>query len=314
MSSRRSLLALVLSSSCFVACAPSSQDTATSDADLAGASYGPIEQRLASADLTRWQADRAALDRSFGDVCGDTFCSGDYANLTTVALACSATKAGYVKECTWVLAGSIEYVDGATGAFNVDARTFTCSIPVKTKVDAFLTTLETKGSGEIIHLPMPGTGASFYDAIGTCLSGVVGKAPPPSTGTKYQEMIDFLSNGADPGPWFGARDNVDAAFAQSCPGQACGGGHEDIAGLRLACAVDTTKSQVKACRITLATAVTSVSSKGKVAASAELVPCDVKVKGTPQAVIAAFGSADPLHAKLPGSSKNLADQLTACAR
>jgi hypothetical protein len=110
-----------------------------------------------------------SLERGFDDICGDTFCEGDYANLTSLRFRCSVVAAdGSLGTCVWVFAGSQEQVDPATGAISVDAKTFVCSLPVRGNARAFLDTLSNAGN-EALYTPLPGTDASIYDALTTCL-------------------------------------------------------------------------------------------------------------------------------------------------
>jgi hypothetical protein len=282
----------------------------TAEGDLSGTTYYEMTTRLTSTDLARWNADLAGLQKSFDNICGDTFCSGDYSNLTTVSINCSITQANYVKECTWVLGGSIEYVDGATGAFTVDARMFPCTIPVKAKVGAFLDALD-EGTDQV-RLPLPTTGTSFYDGIGSCLSGVVGNPPPASTGTTYEELADYFNENPDPLFWFGVRRRLNDAFAASCATTFCQESWKNIAGLRFVCATNASTGQVVGCLWDFGADNVSVTSKGHVSAKTKILKCPVSVKGAAVDVEAALAGSDPLHATLPGSTANLATQLDAC--
>lgn len=275
------------------------------EADATGTTYYEMTSRLSSADLARWDFFRAGLLKSFDNVCGDTYCSGDYSNLTTVGLVCSITQANYVKECNWTLGGSIEYVDGKTGAFTVDARMFPCTIPVKTKFDAFMNALD-DGGEDSVKWDLPGTGQSFYDGIGACLAGVVGKAPPPNTGSTYLELADY--NDA----WIFTRRDLNDAFEQSCEGTFCEGTYANIAPLRAACATSTTSGQVTGCKWSFAAANFKVTTKGKVSASTKLYQCPLSVKADAATFIQSLSTPDPLHVTLPGGTTTLFTQLDAC--
>ena len=85
---------------------------------------------------------RAKLVAAFDRVCGDTICSGDYSNLSTVRLACSSTRAAKrMKDCFWVLGGKIDHVDGRTGELTSEARMFACHVPVASNAKSFLAEL-----------------------------------------------------------------------------------------------------------------------------------------------------------------------------
>jgi hypothetical protein len=292
---------LLLLAAILPACTPSS--STTSEGDLTGTHYYPIETRLTGADLTRWEAAKATLIKGFDDVCGDTFCEGDYSNMAHVALDCSITQSGYVKECTWVLGGSIEYVDGATGTITVDAKMWSCTIPVQSKTTPFLEAAE---SG--VQEPMPGSGKSFYEGLSSCLAGVIGNQPPASTGTTYVELADYLGGWE----WFGQRDALSRDFAGVCGDTFCEGKYANITGLRLACATNSATGAVVGCRWTFAESNLTVNSKGHVSPKNKLTQCPISVQGQASAVTTALTGTDPLNAPLPGSNKSLMTQLGAC--
>jgi hypothetical protein len=288
-----------------VLCSSCTSTVDTTEDDATGTTYYEMTSRLSSADLARWDTLRAGLQKSFDDVCGDTFCSGDYSNLTTVGLVCSITQANYVKECNWTLGGSIEYVDGKTGAFTIDARIFPCTIPVKMKLDAFMNALD-DGGDQSVRWELPGTGQSFYDGIGACLSGVVGKAPPASTGDTYLELADYNDG------WIWTRRDLNTAFEQVCEGTFCEGTYPNIAPLRAACAANTTSGDVVGCKWTFAAAKYHVTTKGKVSASTKLYQCPLSVKANAATFIQTLSSPDPLHTELPGGTTTIFEQLDAC--
>ncbi|MFT3771795.1 MAG: hypothetical protein QM820_40820 [Minicystis sp.] len=301
------LALLVLVPACTAVEAPEAVSSAAEDLS---SPYHEMTSRLDGAQLALWQAASAGLIHSFDDVCGDTYCSGDYANLSTIALTCSINEAGRVRQCGWKLGGSIEYVDGATGKFSLDARTFNCIIPVKSNVDTFLTALDDNAYD--IKGPLPGTGDSFYHGIGACLAGVVGDPPPESTGTTYQEIADYFNDHGDPGFWFGTRRRVAEAFDASCASTYCQGEWSHIAALRFVCSTDQTTGQVVGCRFTLAASNPTVDENGHVGGPRKILQCKVKVHGPAADVEAALSGSDPLHATLPGSGTTIASQLDSC--
>src|SRR5262249_21339007 len=124
--------------------APPGEDV--SETEDALTTYGDLSSTLEGTDLDRWYAVRTALKQGFNRICGDTICSGDYSNLATVRITCSSTGvARKMKDCAWVLGGSIEYVDGRTGKLTSDARVFTCKIPVAGTATTMLSALADAG-------------------------------------------------------------------------------------------------------------------------------------------------------------------------
>lgn len=106
----------------------------------------------------------------FDDICGDTFCEGDYSNIQHLRFRCSVDKqAGTMGRCTWVLAGSWEDVNPDDGNILVHSRLWNCAAPLQpgTSVDAFYKALEGRRA---IDAPLPGTNQSLYDSLVHCLN------------------------------------------------------------------------------------------------------------------------------------------------
>jgi hypothetical protein len=119
--------------------------------------------------VTHFRALEQALVRGFDDVCGDTFCEGEYYNLQAMRLRCSVHAAsGRVGECRWTFAGSNMDVDAATGAVTVDARDWACRLPLaaQTPLPRLLATLQ---GPEAIDTVLPGTATTVYEGLTTCL-------------------------------------------------------------------------------------------------------------------------------------------------
>ncbi|HEY9132853.1 MAG TPA: hypothetical protein VIM98_13955 [Dyella sp.] len=118
----------------------------------------------------RYNALHARLVREFDDVCGDTFCEGQYSNLQSLRFRCSVERAtGYLGQCVWNFAGSEERIDPVSGHIQVDARAISCRAPLlpATPVESFYTKLEE--ARHAIWEPLPGTSESIYDGLVGCL-------------------------------------------------------------------------------------------------------------------------------------------------
>lgn len=116
--------------------------------------------------------DRAVkrLENDFDNVCGDTFCEGEFSNIRTIDFRCSlelATKT--IGRCTWVFGGSNTRVDPATGKLVIAAKTSKCGFAVDTEVDALLGLLDKDGDEAAIDRLLPGTQVSIYDSIIGCM-------------------------------------------------------------------------------------------------------------------------------------------------
>ncbi|MEG0184985.1 MAG: hypothetical protein RR704_16230 [Stenotrophomonas sp.] len=138
----------------------------------AGPAY--VDARLFPTQAEGWQrfvAIETALVRGFDDVCGDTFCEGEYYNLRAMRLRCSVNQdSGLLGSCVWTFAGSNTSVR-RDGQIEADVRSYACPLPLAadTPLEAFLHTLESAPAGEVIHTPLPGTSSSVYDGLTDCL-------------------------------------------------------------------------------------------------------------------------------------------------
>lgn len=168
---------------------PSSSSSSSSEDDtshaLSGSAapastpkYEELEQLLADAgddaSFAAWLGLRTTLRDNFDDVCGDTFCEGDYSNLEPVRLRCSVDIVSKkLRTCKYVFAGSYELVNASTGSIRVTARTFSCVIPVSgVHVADFLATLTAAPANSRdrpLQRPLPGGVRSIYDSLVGCL-------------------------------------------------------------------------------------------------------------------------------------------------
>ncbi|SFK32350.1 hypothetical protein [Lysobacter sp. cf310] len=116
-----------------------------------------------------WYGLRQRLREEFDQICGDTFCEGEYSNIESLGFLCSANRVnGLIGQCVWVFAGSQEDIDPANGRVQVQARSWQCSIPLapRTTMEALLSIA---GADSALHAPLPGTQASIYDGLIACL-------------------------------------------------------------------------------------------------------------------------------------------------
>jgi len=84
----------------------------------ATASYVELGDYLrGEAEIEAWYEALYRLRDNFDQICGDTFCEGDYSNIQALRLRCSVDSAsGLVGRCLWSFAASNEEIDPATGA------------------------------------------------------------------------------------------------------------------------------------------------------------------------------------------------------
>jgi hypothetical protein len=144
---------------------------------LAGAAQAApayVDARLFPNQAAGWQrflAVERALRQSFDNVCGDTFCEGEYSNLLPMRLRCSVHAAsGVVQSCIWTFAGSAATV-ADDGRIDVDLRSFACPLPVAagTRLEDFLRALEQAAPDRAIHVTPPGSRISIHEGLIGCL-------------------------------------------------------------------------------------------------------------------------------------------------
>ena len=146
-------------------------------AAIAQATPAPAVNRYV--DATNWPAEERGMDRfaeleanlgaGFNQICGDTFCEGDYGNLRPVQMRCSvdSTK-GVLKQCVWTFSGSYAEVNPKSGAVQINAKLFKCKLPLAkdTPVESFYEVM----SGENpLSAKLPMTRKSIYDGLAACL-------------------------------------------------------------------------------------------------------------------------------------------------
>lgn len=135
-----------------------------------GHSYVDLREHLSSdADANTWYEAVYKLNRNFDDICGDTFCEGDYSNIQALRFACSVDSVnGEVAQCVWGFAASEENVDPQTGRVLVNLPGWRCVAPLAphTTVSQLLGAL---AGDEPLYATLPGTSLSIYDGLIDCL-------------------------------------------------------------------------------------------------------------------------------------------------
>jgi hypothetical protein len=120
------------------------------------------------AQFEAWAALRAGLEADFDDICGDTFCEGDWSNITPLRLRCSVQiGSGRIGHCTWSFAASNEEIDPHTGAIAVETQAWQCALPIAphTTIDALLAALAVDAP---LYASLPGSAMSIYDGLAAC--------------------------------------------------------------------------------------------------------------------------------------------------
>jgi len=122
-------------------------------------------------EIDTWFALLAELRRDFDEVCGDTFCEGDFSNYESLRFRCSVEEStGIVGSCVWIFGASNEEIEPSTGGMLVDGQVFTCAMPLApaTPIRDFVAALSAAGD-EPIRAQLPGTDRTPFDGLADCL-------------------------------------------------------------------------------------------------------------------------------------------------
>ena len=147
-----------------------SDDSEDPSATSPAGTYDDAIDHLSDADLARFTTLRTKLASSFDDICGDTYCGGDYNEIEPLELTCSITVAtGAVKQCAYVFGGTYATLNDKTGTVTSHAKTFTCKFTVNGTMTTLLDTLMAANVTDPLQTALPGATTTIYDALGGCL-------------------------------------------------------------------------------------------------------------------------------------------------
>jgi hypothetical protein len=324
---KRSVVAAVLVlGSALAGCSPMSPEggadtdgTSDSSAVTTATTYVGIQDFGGSIYEGAWYDINSKLTSEFNAVCGDTFCEGDFSNLTSGTFSCAVTsKAGDVSDCVWTFFGSLASVDPATSAITVDAPTFQCHVHPKTTAKKLVGLLST--SSDAIHETLPGTTGSIYDELVDCFQHPIGATPisfPHSDAPTYVEASDYYATAANQAKWAKAKQNLVDGFNNICGDTFCGSDYSDLQSLQFVCSVTKSTGNVKACEwIFGGSSHWVVSNQKSVQIDAKTWSCPVPVKGTMSQLVTTLTSTtdttDPIHRPLPGETTSAYDALGGC--
>ncbi len=257
------------------------------------------------------------LGTEFGQVCGDTFCEGDYANLTPLSLSCSVTsKLGSVHDCAWTFAGSLTEVDPTTSAIAVDAPTFECHVHPKTTAHKLIELWS--NSADAIHEPLPGTTGSYFDELVDCFQHPIGHTPitvSTSATPTYVSASDYYTTAANQAKWAAAKAALKAGFDNICGDTYCGSDFGDLQSLDLTCSITKSSGNVKACAWVFGGSYSLPATSGALSVTSKSFNCGLPVHGTLSQLIStltAAGTTDPIQRPLPGATTSAYDALGGC--
>ena len=298
------------------ACAVSGQNGTAEEQDSSGTQYAQLTD-FNGVDIDGFINLRHKLEGEFGDVCGDTFCGGDFSNLTPLTLQCSVTsKQGQVHDCVWTFAGSYAFVDSKTAALGVDKPSFECHFSAKTTGPKLITLLN--NSTDALHETLPGTSGSIYDALGSCFQHPLNNTPfsPSSATGTYTDSDSYYVSAASQTKWWSAKAALKSGFDAVCGDTFCEGDFSDIQALQFQCAVTKSTGNIKSCTWIFGGSYMDVSKTGAMVPTSKTWSCPVPVKGTMAqltATLTATGDAsDAIHRVLPGTTASAYDAIGNC--
>lgn len=291
--------------------------------------YVEIGTFLSSDDAAyeRWFTARRALVDAFDQICGDTFCGGDWSNLYSLDFECSvSSKQGSVRDCLWTFAASDDVVNGATGAIATRHAFFACHVdPTGDATDL----LDAFGD-DPLYASLPGVpapadgdldgneGTSLYDLLSDCFENPVEVTDLPATGEgSFVDAADRLE-GETLEAWYPMLATIRQDFDDACGDTWCEGDFTNLQPLRFKCSEDTTTGRLGGCSWTFAGSSDSIRSSGKLVAEHEGFACPVAVDGTASELATALSTpvdgdgGRAIDRPLPGSTTTLRDALNDC--
>lgn len=271
-------------------------------------------------DQDRWFAVKSKIVSEFDNVCGDTFCGGDYSNLTSLGFSCGVSdKRGSIRDCVWTFTGSAEFVNPTTSTLRTSVPSYQCHVKPKATAAQLATLLAAPGPGRAIDRQLPGTTTSLYDVLFDCFQHPIGASPLNPTFVDkptYVEALDSFTDGAGQDQWLAARSALKAGFDDVCGDTFCEGDYTNIQALRFVCSVTRSTGNLKSCAWLFGGSYADVAPKtGAVTVNAKSWRCNVPVRGTASqlsSVLTAPGEVAPIRRPLPGGTATAYDALLNC--
>ncbi|MGE0633259.1 MAG: hypothetical protein AB7O96_12670, partial [Pseudobdellovibrionaceae bacterium] len=99
--------------------------------------YGSLIDETLAKNEIYYKAVRN-LEKAFNDVCGDTFCEGDYPP-ESIDFTCTVNvKTKQIKNCVWAFAGTFLIPNEKTGAIKKDSKVSYCEFSPKMNAFDFI--------------------------------------------------------------------------------------------------------------------------------------------------------------------------------
>ena len=119
--------------------------------------------------IDAWYTLTRQLRRNFDDICGDTFCEGEYTNIQPMRYVCSVQRVtGRIGRCGWSFAASAESVEPLRGGISVDTPAWLCLSPLApgTTIESLLDALQGE---EPLYARLPHTQRTLFEGLVDCL-------------------------------------------------------------------------------------------------------------------------------------------------
>lgn len=119
--------------------------------------------------INAWYGMTWQLKRDFDDICGDTFCEGEYSNIEALRYRCSVHQvSGRIGMCLWMFAASHEEIEPATGKIGVEQAFWRCRTPLApgTTLEELLAAVDGQSP---LYAALPGGQGSIYEGLIDCL-------------------------------------------------------------------------------------------------------------------------------------------------
>jgi hypothetical protein len=271
-------------------------------------------------DQSQWYDLIRGLNHDFDQVCGDTFCEGEYSNIQPLTFSCSVSSIrGSVRDCAWTFAAAQVDVDPRTAAIVVDAPTFQCHFKMKTTAVKLVQLL---AGADPLHAALPGAPAetpSIYDQLGECFEHPLGQTPGTfaETGTlSYVSARDYYTSSAGIDRWYATKAALKDGFDRVCGDTFCSGDFGDLQAMDFTCAITKSTGNVKSCMWTFGGSWHLVAEQGGAQQiTASTFKCPVMMKSTLSNfmdVLLAPGTEQPINRPLPGMTTSAYEALLGC--
>lgn len=121
------------------------------------------------AQWAAYQDLRRRLQSNFDNVCGDTYCEGEFSDIQALRFRCAvAVATGTVSHCGWAFAASDLDVDPASGEIQGRQPVWLCRLPVPAGIPVERFFAAMAGDRPLFRV-LPGATSTFHEALGECL-------------------------------------------------------------------------------------------------------------------------------------------------